>query len=242
MKRYLLPLCIAFALSTTALAQITIPHTFSAGTRAQSAEVNENFSEVGDKACNRTGCTLQGNLVPDGNNTRTLGASGTRFANGYFVLGNFSGDVTGSGYVSAASGFKERSRSVALGEWTACSFSAGDFTASTGTWTVDAGDVAKCGYTLIGKTMHLDLKVSFTDVSATPSQLRFAIPGGFIQSGNPVNVPAWGNDAGGAFGNNFLASASGVRIEITKADIVSNFTATSSDNTSLSLSVTFEVQ
>jgi fibronectin-binding autotransporter adhesin len=87
--------------ASPAAAQISVPYSFSAGTRAQSAQVNANFAMLAD-ALNRTGGAMTGtlttrNVLPDGNNTRDLGASGTRFANIYGVLGSFSSNLTVGG-------------------------------------------------------------------------------------------------------------------------------------------------
>jgi hypothetical protein len=65
-------------------AQIGIPNTFTAGTRIVSADVNANFSAVGDNALNRTGGTMTGVLTtqgigPDANNTRDIASTGTRY-------------------------------------------------------------------------------------------------------------------------------------------------------------------
>jgi hypothetical protein len=97
-KHLLFTLTLVGALSATVWAQFTIPNTFSPNTRAQSAEVNANFSLLAN-ALDRRGGTMTGTLttqgvLPDGNNTRDLGASGTRFANVYSVLGNYSGALT----------------------------------------------------------------------------------------------------------------------------------------------------
>lgn len=66
-----------------------------------------------------------------------------------------------------------------LGQWTAVPYSAANFTANAGTWTVDAGDVVTYAYTLVGKTMWLNFYLSATSVVAPlPAELRIALPGG----------------------------------------------------------------
>lgn len=88
-------------------AQITVPHTFVAGDRALASQVNANFDTIESQALNRTGGTMTGQLttqdvVPDGNNTRALGASGTRYSTLFGVNGNLSGALTVSGASSLA--------------------------------------------------------------------------------------------------------------------------------------------
>lgn len=50
-------------------AQITIPNTFTPFTTISSNSVNQNFTEIGNKALNRTGGTMTGNLTLDPNVT-----------------------------------------------------------------------------------------------------------------------------------------------------------------------------
>jgi len=64
--------------------------------------------------------------------------------------------------------------------WTTYSYTSTDFTASSGSWAVDSGDVANCSYLIFGKTMFLSFNFFGTSVSATPATLRFLIPGGKV--------------------------------------------------------------
>lgn len=50
-------------------------------------------------------------------------------------------------------------------------FAAGDFTASSGSWSVDSGDVSSCAYYLTGKVLLVIFQIDATSVSATPAQL-----------------------------------------------------------------------
>ena len=47
--------------------------------------------------------------------------------------------------LDVSNGLTEHSRSAKIGDWTAPSFSAGNFSADTGSWTVASGDVVDCG-------------------------------------------------------------------------------------------------
>jgi hypothetical protein len=78
----------------------------------------------------------------------------------------------------SSTGLLSYGRSVAEGEWQAVAFSAGNYTASAGTWTVAAGDVVTHRYMLIGKTMWLSFAFQTTDVSNAGVTLRLTLPGG----------------------------------------------------------------
>jgi len=94
-----------------------------------------------------------------------------------------------TGTLSLSDGIFERSRTTKLGEWTAVAYSAGNFTVTSGggTWTVDSGDQAFYSYTVIGKTMTLDVVLNATSITGSVSQIGVAIPGGFTCPGQ-----AWG--------------------------------------------------
>jgi hypothetical protein len=62
------------------------------------------------------------------------------------------------------------------------SYSAGNFTASTGSWTVDSGDVLLNRYQIINKILFWQIALTTTSVSATPTSLRIAIPSGTFLS------------------------------------------------------------
>ena len=74
-----------------------------------------------------------------------------------------------------------------VGDWTNITFSAGNFTASTGTWTVASGDVLRNRYQIINKTLFWQLYITTTDVSSTPASLRIAIPSGTFASVNSIH-------------------------------------------------------
>lgn len=76
-------------------------------------------------------------------------------------------------------GIRERGRSVAMGEWAAPAYSAGDYTGTTGTWTVESGDVGTFRYTLLGKTMVLHFDIATSTTASNAIALNMKIPGGF---------------------------------------------------------------
>lgn len=59
---------------------------------------------------------------------------------------------------------------------TSVTHASGNFTASSGTWTVDSGDQTIFAYIQIGKMMTVTFDLQTTSVSATPAELRIAIP------------------------------------------------------------------
>ena len=84
----------------------------------------------------------------------------------------------------------ERNRGVAMGEWQNKPFNASDFfvQAGTGTWTVGSAAVLQSRYTLIGKTMHWTMYVSWFSganvIAGTVTQVGVRVPGGFISTGS----------------------------------------------------------
>ena len=84
---------------------ITIPNSFSPDTTILSAQVNENFDTIAEKALDKTGDTLTGTLItqlvkPDGNASRDLGTSAARWATIYgtaldLTAGLDAADLTG---------------------------------------------------------------------------------------------------------------------------------------------------
>lgn len=88
---------------------ITIPNTFVNGTTADANQVNANFTALSSNALNRNAGTMLGQLtsqdvIPDGNGTRDLGSTGTRFRDGWFSR-NFAagGTLTATGAASLGS-------------------------------------------------------------------------------------------------------------------------------------------
>jgi len=57
------------------------------------------------------------------------------------------------------------------GGWISSSFSAGNFTANTGSWTVDSGDVINASYFLVGRNLSVLFAIDSTTVTGTPAQL-----------------------------------------------------------------------
>lgn len=125
------------------------------------------------------------------------------------------------------------------GAWVTPTYSAGDYTASTGNWTVDSGDVVTYAYKFTGNTMTVAFAIATSDVSATPATLRIAIPASKTAT-KTITTTGHGQDAGGGNEVLILSVAAGGTV-ITIGRLSGNWTATSSDNTNVNGEITFEV-
>jgi hypothetical protein len=122
------------------------------------------------------------------------------------------------------------------GAWITTAYNAGDYTASTGTWTVSSGNVLRTAYYLKGRTLQFNETLTATSVNATPTSLARVIPGGFKAAGLerfPFNYTGAGVGTCGA-------SSAGA----TSIDIYRDYAATAwaSGTLNLSYNLTFEVQ
>jgi hypothetical protein len=139
------------------------------------------------------------------------------------------------------SGVHERSRTVAMGAWTAVSFSAGDY-AGTGamTLTVAAGDVVTSKYTLLGTTLVWTFDVVTATVGGTVNtDLKITIPDGFTAAAQ-TNHAMICRDNGVAVGGWAVTQVGVGYVLIRKVDFT-NWTL-AADTTYLSGTLSFEVQ
>jgi hypothetical protein len=127
---------------------------------------------------------------------------------------------------------------AAIGDWTAVTFSAGNFTASSGSWTVASGDVGINRYQIINKTLFWVCTLSATTVTATPATLRIAIPTGTFSSTASVCAVALLND-NGTIRQAYCVPGDGTHLYIVRAD-GGNF-ATSTDSTYVYFSAFFQL-
>ena len=140
--------------------------------------------------------------------------------------------------INPAGAITERGRSTPLGEWINVPYSAANFSANTGTWTVEAADLQAFRYTLIGKTMSVAFRIAATSLSSAATWLTIRIPGGFTAAAGPLymTMGARVSDASGhAVGVTYV---SGVEINIEK--IPAGF-ASGTNTLSVIGMVTFEV-
>jgi hypothetical protein len=125
-------------------------------------------------------------------------------------------------------------------------FSAGNFTASAGTWTVDSGDVSYNAFKQYGDTLHWWFRYTQTDVSNAGVTLRVAVPGGFSVKAAALTFLTFlvrVSDAGAAnavgLASPGFASATTMSFFATVAG--GTFGSTSSDNTSVEGYVCFPI-
>jgi hypothetical protein len=74
------------------------------------------------------------------------------------------------------------------GAWIVRSYQASDFTASTGTWTVDSGDLLSFSSWLRGKTITVQWAIQTSSISSTPGFLNILIPQGFTSVRGTFNM------------------------------------------------------
>jgi hypothetical protein len=101
-----------------------------------------------------------------------------------------------SGDVVIGQNLYEKGRTTPIGHWTDVPFSAANFTASAGTWTI--GTVITNRYTLIGKTLVYVLAVQICTISATPGTLTMALPPGLTTPTLVTSAMAYTNGASGS--------------------------------------------
>lgn len=136
---------------------------------------------------------------------------------------------------------RERSRSVAMGDWASVAYNGANFTASGAmTWTVETGDQTTYKYTLVGKTITVTAHIVTSSVGGTLStDLRIPVPGGHV-SANTVSTAGWVLDNGAGAAAVISVSAGGTFISITRADLA-NFAA-SAHGTQARFTFPFEIQ
>ncbi len=85
-----------------------------------------------------------------------------------------------NGVIDAGVGFREKLRTVNMGEYQTPTFDAANYLAGGAqTWTVASGDVLTYAYTLVGNQMHFMFFIGGS-VGGTPNpELKMKLPGGF---------------------------------------------------------------
>jgi hypothetical protein len=122
----------------------------------------------------------------------------------------------------------EKQRTTPLGHWIPIPYNAGNFTAATGAWTVEAADVEMLAYTLIGRTAIVAFNIFGSSVSAATQTLRIALP---VTAAAPSAVtPFHGFDGAWLIG---AAQPSGATLILRKDPFGSTNWATTTNGTHL---------
>ncbi len=111
--------------------------------------------------------------------------------------------------------------STAAFPWTTVSYTAGDFTAATGSWTVDSGDLTTFAYVLMGKTMIVTWVISTSTLSAGTANVSIKIPASKSPAKTTTMVAAWVLDSTALTPQRpcrCVMTASGTTIQIIPAD------------------------
>jgi tetrahydromethanopterin S-methyltransferase subunit E len=108
-----------------------------------------------------------------------------------------------------------------IGDWTTVAFSAGNFGASAGSWTVTSGQVLVNTYLYFNKMFFWHLNVSSSAVSTTPASLYAVTPmngTGHILISNAMNHPVAFAADNGAVVPCVVRPVNTVSVEIVRAD------------------------
>jgi hypothetical protein len=116
-------------------------------------------------------------------------------------------------------------------------YASGNFTAATGTWGVDSGDQSAFTWLRDGRQLTVWFSINNTDVSAGTQYLEIPIPSGFVASTDLRGLNMY-KDAG-TTGVGFWTTLSGTTIRFYKDQSLTNWTATTSDNTNIQGVATF---
>lgn len=148
------------------------------------------------------------------------------------------------GNLKATGSISELNRTVPMGHWQDVPFNAGNFYVSSGsgTWVVGSPSIISNRYTLIGKTMHWIIYLSWfsgsNTLTGTAGQLGMTIPGGFIFGSSNFNISGFTAVMGGAYTEFTLVPAGSNFLGVGPKN-VANFTPGA---IGMSFSFTFEVQ
>ncbi len=127
-----------------------------------------------------------------------------------------------------------------IGQWTTPSFSAGDFTQDSGTWTVEAGDVTTYSYMIIGKTMFVNWNIETTTIASTPLRLRIAIPASKTSANSVITSGINSNAGAGNIAHLITIATSGTYLSLFVAYGTGNW-VDGTNNTTVNGSIFFEI-
>jgi hypothetical protein len=123
-------------------------------------------------------------------------------------------------------------------------YTAGDFTITGGTFTVDAGDLSTFNFYLKGKMLHINLAIGTATISLAVAALRVALPGGYqaaqgsvIGTGNYFDSGAWTSPL------HAMTTANGAYMDLYKQNLPqsANWAVGAGNNINLNLDVIVEI-
>ncbi len=159
------------------------------------------------------------------------------------------GTATGDVYFAApilmelgADYYELYGRVPAIRTWTTPTFDAAMFTASTGAWTVIAGNVTTLTYEIVGKTMRVHFFIDATNVTGAAASLKITIPASLSSRKRQIGTLLVQDAGGAAAMSNCEVQASGTTIDLYKApNAGANWTITAGSNTRVQGFIEFEV-
>jgi hypothetical protein len=125
------------------------------------------------------------------------------------------------------------------GAWITPTYAGANYTAQTGTWTVDSADVTTQAYYLKGRTLTVAFNFVTTSVSATPTSLNILNPawGGFTSAKAIIGAQVY-SDNSAAFAMGYVATL-GTVLTVNK---ITGTWAIATNTTSANGQIAFEVQ
>ncbi len=129
---------------------------------------------------------------------------------------------------------------TAAGRWATVAYNAANFTADSGNWTVDDADEV-VSVIRIDDTMIVSFNIIASDISATPAELRIAIPGGLNAVRRADTTCLIVNAGGVTEVGQVRVSAGEAVIKINRIAGAGNFSTTAADNTTVVGQIAFEV-
>lgn len=138
--------------------------------------------------------------------------------------------------------FFANGRATAEGAWTAVAHDDANFTGDgvDADWAVASGDQTTFAYTIVGKTMTIAFVISTSDVGSNVAQLRITVPASATATKRMDASVTIQNAGGTPTGGVVTIAAAGTTINIELYG-GGNFTATTSDNTSVAGQISFEI-
>lgn len=139
-------------------------------------------------------------------------------------------------------GICEWNRSTPLGVWTTPTFSAADYTASAGNWTLTAPDVLNLQYTIVGKTLFINGNLDQTTVTAAPAQLTRVIPAAFVSAKAQQFGMTYTEDNGVTTKQGIILVSSGGANLGFRRDFAATAWAATANLTGIKFSIALEIQ